>query len=644
MLHLDFESRSTVDLKSEGVYRYWNHPLTEVTMACWAIDDGPVHTWWPGDPCPQELRQWVRDGGMVAAHNAAFERLAWWKCMIPKHRWPEIPLDQFYCTAALARARGFPGALDKASRFGKLPFQKNMGGHALMMKLCKPRGYADSDVNQPLWHEDPEDLLEESKYCAQDVETERALTKYLIPLSKEELRDYHISERINDRGIFVDLELARAATISSDIEKLAAAETLTRLTDGAVTAHTQVARILDWLASRGVHLANLNKGTIEETLEDFELTDEEIQVLEIRRDNAKAAVTKFAAMLNRQIEGRVQGLFMFRGAGQTGRYSSTGVQVHNLVRDSSPQAIPILKKRGLDGLRMLGDPVALLSQMVRPAFIPAPGHSFLIGDYAAIEARIAAWLAGATTLLERFAKRQDVYCDFASRAYHKVITKKENPTERFIGKGCILGLGFGGAEGALARSLAQGKVFLPPEELRVLIDLYRKDYAPEIPVYWRALDDAAMLAMRQPGRMGVAGRISYLFDGTHLWCKLPSGRLMCYPFAEVVEGEYGPAIEYRRGNRSPKKDDPRWPTVQLWYGMLMENCCQGIAFDLLSGALRELHKDVRIHVHDEIVVEVPTEKAGRELPKFKATMEQVPDWAEGLPIEVEAKIEQRYVK
>lgn len=642
MIHADFETRSDVDLLKAGVYNYVASPFTDVNCLGWAIDDEEPELWLPGSPPPKKLLKAILKGEMIAAWNAQFERLVWNNCLV-RHGFPKVPLEQFYCIAALSRARGYPGKLEKAARFCGLKYQKDMEGHTLMLKLCKPREYAEDGT--PVWWDYQPDYERLGEYCLQDVIVERAMYESFVPLQDWELRDYHISEEINDRGVCVDIDLARAAVISSEKEKIDATDVLVALTDGEVTSYNQVARILDWVEQEWKALPDLKKTTVLDALVEDDIPPHVADVLELRLENAKAAVSKFAAMLARSNSDDVaRGLYMWRGAG-TGRFTSMGVQIHNLVRDSSVDTIPILKKHGIAGLRMLGDPVKLLSQMVRPAFVASPGNTFLIGDYAQVEVRVTAWAANEMYLLPLFRQGISPYLTFGKEAYGREIHKERDEKEYKSSKSCVLGLGFGGAEGALARAMKPEGIVLPGDELTRLVGLYR-ELNPRIVKYWYELREAALNAMYSKGSIVQCGIVAYLFDGEHLWMRLPSGRLVCYPFAKVTADDYDrDSIEYRRGNRSPKAGVSEWPTVRLWYGMQIENIAQAIAYDLLSGALRRLREWwVRIHVHDEIVPEVPKELAEQLLPEFLDIMAQGESWSEGLPLKAEGKISDRYIK
>lgn len=639
-LHIDFETRSTCDLRSEGVYKYAMHPTTDVTHIGWAIGDDEPEIWYPHEDLPEKLLQAVYDGAVIYGWNVAFERLIW-NNVLTRYGALSLPIKRFYCVAANARARGFPGALDKAARFAGINAQKDMAGHALMMKLCKPRRIEED--GEIIWWDNWDDHQREGEYCKQDVVVERMLYQLVIPFTEEELSDYHLSEEINDRGILVDRELAEAAVTGAASEKLTSDDVIKTLTDGDVTACTQVQKIMAWVEKEWKPMLSINKSDVIDALQENDIPPHVADVLELRLENAKAAVSKFAAMLNKSdAKGIVRGLFVFHGAGP-GRFTSYGLQVQNLVRESNLEAIPILKKHGIKGLAMLGEPMKILSQMVRPAFMAEPGKVFLVGDFSQMQVRITAWLAGEEQLLQLFRDKKDVYCAFGSIAFGRLITKA-NVMERFVSKGCILGLGFGGAEGALARTLKKENVILPASELTKHKNTYRNTYT-KIRSFWYRLRDATLLAMFSRGTIVPIGPVSYMFDGEHLWCRLPSGRLMCYPYARVVQDDFGDCIEYRRGNRSPKSGVMEWPVERLWYGTFTENLAQAIEFDLMMAALRKLRNwSIRMHVHDEIVPEVNKAQAGRLLIKFMGIMAEGEPWSAGLPIAVEGNITERYVK
>lgn len=654
MIHLDFETRSAIDLTKVGAYNYSIHPTTDVNCLGWTIDDEEeIRIWFPGQPFPPRLMRAIQEGYLLAAWNAQFERLIWNNVFV-RYGAPPLPINRFYCVAALARARGYPGKLDNAGRFAELPTLKDMEGHRLMMKLCRPRRIEEDGAI--VWWDDPEDHKRQGEYCKQDVRVERLMFMGFVPFTDSELDGYHLSEEINDRGVLIDVELAEKAVTEFEAAKITATDTLVSLTNGKVTAHTQVQQIQEWVAGEWKELPDLRKSTVIDALQEDDIPEHVATVLEIRLENAKAAVSKYAAMLARNTNGVLRGMYMYRGVA-IGRFSSVGVQIHNLLSKCRIDTIPILKQHGIEGLRMMGDPVQLLAQMVRPTFIAAPDMTFLIGDFSQIEARITAWLAGEEKLLQVFRRGDkerllfgkaspegDPYCVFGASAYGRRITK-DDEKERKVSKHCVLGLGFGGSEAALARSAKeQGGIVLPAAELTRLVKVYRGEYT-NIRSLWYALNDAVLLAMQSVGTIVPVSKVSYLFDGEHLWCRLPSGRLICYPFARMVTDEWGDCVEYRRGNRSPKNGVMEWPVVRLWHGMEIENLAQAIAYDLLMGALQRLRTwQIRMHTHDEAVAEVLRSEAEGKLSEFLRIMCIVPEWAEGLPISAEGQISERYVK
>lgn len=641
MIHADFETKSAYDLIKGGAYNYAAHPTTDVNCLSWAFDNDDPFIWFPGDTRPLELIERVQAGELFAAWNAQFERLIW-NWIMPRYGFPTIPLEQFYCIAALSRARGFPGALEKAARFANLPAQKDMEGHRLMMKLCKPRRVEEDGTI--VWWDDERDYERLGEYCIQDVKVERAMFDLFIPFTDQELSDYHLSEEINDRGVMVDLAVARAAVDGAAKEKLTSDDAMRSLT--GIDSCTKVAQIKAWVESEWREIPDLNKTTINDLLLEDDIPPLVAEVLELRRDNAKAAVGKFDAMLARSdIDGIVRGLFMFRGAGQTGRFSSIGLQFQNLIAECMPEAIPVLLKHGIKGLRMLGDPIQILTKLVRPSVIAAPGKTFLIGDFAQIEARITAWLAGETDLLNAFRLGMSPYSMFGQEVTGREIDKHKTPQDYKVFKACILGLGFGGGEGALARSLKKENIVVPLETRKEYVDAYRNRYT-KIKALWYRLRDAVLMAYFSPGTMVQVGPVHYMYDGEHLWCRLPSGRLMCYPYVRLAQDDFGEdCLEYKRGNRAPKAGVMEWPHVRIWHGLTMENLAQAIAFDLLMAALRRLRKwGVRVHVHDEIVVEVDEDKASALVPEFEKLMTELEPWAEGLPLAAEVQISDRYKK
>jgi len=348
---------------------------------------------------------------------------------------------------------------------------------------------------------------------------------------------------------------------------------------------------------------------------------------------------------------RVRGAFVFAGGAATGRASSYGAQVHNFTRKTAkdPQAVRHAMTRGHQIVPQFGKRVTdVLRGMLRPALIPAPGHSFVVADWSAIEGRVNPWLSqspAGEAKLDAFRRRLDAYIVNAAatfgRPYADILAgyEAEEPAsvaQRQLGKVQELACGFAGAVGAFnAMGRAYG-VVLPEAESRRMVNAWRRAN-PWAPAFWGALERAYMAAMRKRGQEFTAGRIVYLFDGVHLWYALPSGRILCYPYARLDSD----GISYAKAAWKPAADAKEWPRARLWPGLACENVTQASAHDLLRGALRALPEAV-LHVHDEVVCETADPEGTTEL--MRRVMTTPPEWAAGLPLDIGIKTMERYGK
>lgn len=375
-MSLDVESRSAADLKKVGAYRYWQDPTTELIVACYAFDDGPAETWRPGDDVPDEILDHVFTGGRISAWNAGFERLAW-KHFLARHRWPEPGLHQWEDTAAAAAALGLPRNLGDAARALGLDQQKDDAGHRLMLQMSKPRRPRKGEEPAGLlWWEDDERMARLIAYCRKDVEAERAIRDFLVPLSGEEQEVWRFNERMNDRGVYIDRPLVEAMhrIVDQEIERLDGE--MARLTGGAVTACSQVGRLKAWLQARGVAADSLAKAALDELLDD-DLPDDARAVIELRKAAAKTSTAKLDAMLACiGPDNRARGVHLYHGAG-TGRWSGRLIQTQNMPRgtgtvDDPEAAVPdfLLGDRAWIAFHY-GDPMSAVSDMLR-ACIAAP--------------------------------------------------------------------------------------------------------------------------------------------------------------------------------------------------------------------------------------------------------------------------------
>ena len=645
ILWIDFETRSRCDLSSKGVYNYAQDGTTDVLCMSYAFDDDEVITWTPDQPFPDAVRH---HKGRIYAHNAAFERLIFWYVLQVN-----FDLTQFYCTAAQARANCLPGSLEDVGRAISSVMRKDHRGGQLIRLLSIPR--ADGSFNNS-----PDLMAEMIRYCEQDVRAMRAISKAMRPLSEQELADYHVNERINDRGVLLDLPLAQAAIRYASVE-LEEIETLVaELTEGAIKS-VRSPKMRQWVIDRvgpqalkmmetykdGELKYSIDKSVRANLLAFAEENPDEIpttvaDVIQCADDLWASSVAKFSrlASLADEDDQRVRGAFVFAGGSATGRASSYGAQVHNFTRKCAqePDAVRHAMVRGHSIVPRFGKRVTdVLKGMLRPALIPAPSKQFVVADWSAVEARVTAWASAdpqAEDVLQVFREGRDIYKREAAGIY-RVAEDAVDKEQRQIGKVAILSLGFGGSIGAFSAMGRNYGVFMAESDSRRIVDAWRRANAWAVR-YWEKLESAYTRALRNPNREFSAGRVTYLYDGQHLWYALPSGRVLCYPFAKFENDE----ITYVKAAWKPAADAKEWPRARLWRGLACENITQAIANDLLRHALRQL-PDVVLHVHDEIVLETADPDAPNTLKQVMCTP---PDWAAGLPLNAEVETMSRYGK
>lgn len=654
MLWLDFETRSRCDLTKHGVYNYAQDPSTEVLCMSYAFDDDDVVTWLPSQPFPEKVKAYK---GQIYAHNAAFERLIFWYVLQQNYT-----LEQFYCTATQARANCAPGKLEDVGRFAGASMRKDHRGAQLIRLLSIPQ--ADGSFRQ-----DPALMAEMIAYCEQDVRAMRSISKALRPLSADELADYHVNERINDRGVLVDVPLCDAAIKFASDELAEIQEIVAEVTEGAITS-VRSPKMRQWVIDRvgpqalklmetykdGEKKYSIDKTVRANLLVLAEENPDEIppavaEVIQCADDLWASSVAKFSrlASLADVEDHRVRGAFVFAGGSATGRASSYGAQVHNFARKcaKSPEDVRTAMVRGHAIVPVFGKRVTdVLKGMLRPSLIPAKGKHLVVADWSSIEARANPWLsncAAGERKLDDFRRGLDAYIVNAAatfrRPYEEILAEYEATEKsdmRQIGKVQELACGFGGSIGAFA---AMGRVYgvhLPESDAKRMVDAWRRANPWSVP-YWQSLEEAYTRAMRNKGHEFSVGRVTYLFDGQHLWYALPSGRVLCYPYARLETD----GVTYAKAAWKPAADATEWPRARLWKGLACENITQATANDLLRHSLRQLD-DVVLHVHDEIVLE--TDRPEEMAVRLKEVMCTPPEWAKGLPLGAEVGIMSRYGK
>ena len=649
ILWVDMETRSRCDLRSRGVYNYAQDASTDVLCMSYAFDDEDVRTWLPGEPFPQAVKD---HKGLVYAHNAAFERLIFWYVLQVNFK-----LEQFYCTAAQARANCAPGSLEDVGRFAGATMKKDHRGGQLIRALSIPQ--ADGEFRQ-----DAKLMQEMVDYCEQDVRAMRAIAQAQRPLSAEELADYHVNERINDRGVLLDRPLALAAVSYSNAETIEIQNLVCEITKREIVSVRSV-RMKDWVWDRvgpeSRKLMTLIKKEREHRCLDKnaranllalaeenpdEVPAEVADVIQCADDLWASSVAKFqrAAALADEEDFRVRGAFVFAGGSATGRAASYGLQVHNFPRKcaADPALVRQAMVRGHQIVPEHGRRVTdVLKGMLRPALMAGKGKRLVVADWAAIEARVTPWASDSIfgeRKLAIFAKGEDVYKHNAMATFH-VGYDDVDKDQRQIGKVQELACGFAGGVGAFA---SMGRIYglmMSESDAKRMVDAWRRANQWAVP-YWSGLEETYMRAMRNKNREFTIGRITYLFDGLHLWYALPSGRVLCYPFARFDEEGN---LTYAKASWKPAADAKEWPRARLWRGLACENITQAIANDLLRYALRQLD-DTVLHIHDEIVLEVPEADAEAAAARLVQVMCTPPPWASGLPLNAEVAIMERYGK
>jgi len=641
-LWVDFETRSACDLKTAGVYNYAQDASTEVLCMSYAFDDDEVQTWTPDQPFPTWLL--TRHTGLIYAHNAAFERLIFWYVL-----GVNFELEQFYCTATQARANCAPGGLEDVGRFAGATMKKDHRGAQLIRLLSIPK--SDGTFNN-----DPTLIAEMVAYCEQDVRAMRAVSKAMRPLSADELADYHVNERINDRGLMVDVPLCHAAVKYAGAEMDEIQKIVAEVTDGQITS-VRSPKMREWVLERvGPEAKKLmwtgEKYSIDKNVRanllamenHDEVPPDVAEVIQCADDLWASSVAKFSrlASLADEEDARVRGAFVFAGGSATGRASSYGAQVHNLPRKSAkdPEAVRTAMVRGHAIVPRFEQRITdVLKKMLRPAIVAAPGNVLIAYDWSAIEGRVHPWLSNCPAgeaKLDVFRSGLDPYKVNATATF-RVHYDDVTGDQRQVGKVQELALGFLGGAGAFE---VFGRVYgvrLTTGEIARAVEGWRRAN-PWAMQHGTQLEGAYLRAMRNKGHEFSAGRIVYLFDGQTLWYSLPSGRVLCYPNAKFDEEGN---VTYTKAAWKPAADATEWPRARLWRGLACENVVQATANDILRHSLRQLD-GVIAHVHDEIVVECPESQADYVSKMMFDVMCSPPAWATGLPLAAEGVTTKRY--
>lgn len=725
----DWETWSEADLTVVGGLRYVLDPTTSPLLLSWAIDDEPVKLWCPDlsadlvpevwayvnsrmewvQMVPPELIQLLRQpDGYLVAWNTAFDRQVWQQIATPELGFPEIRVEQTLDCMCQAQASNLPGKLDLAGRALNLG-QKTVGGSAAMKRFADrkqplpgARVLIDAAPDRAKAIADAIEIWSiYLDYSVQDTELLRDVWRVTRPLDATEWQEYWDNEHINDRGMPVDLEIAEAAVQYRAEEEAYTIERIKEITHGVITSPTLTKQINEWIFERlpddlaetmvkarddegYVTRLTGSKVVITQLIEDIDASDappgdEVLELLELLQYGRSSSAVKFEKMLHQAVDGRLTGSYVFNGAGQTGRGSSRGVQVHNLVRDAMPNELDVLDmvvaRAPIEHIRHLPlskkkpdviraeegrTPVStVLSRLIRPTFVAPEKRMFVWGDWSAIEARVMPWLANSRaaeqTILDPYRNGEDIYVLNAESIFHVPAEQiaagyaAHDPvfdSMRQAGKISGLSLQFGGSVGAY-RAMARGYgVRVTNEEAQIIVDGWRarNRWARS---FWDKCDEAARAAIESPLVMHKAGRLKLCFYpdllGGSLVMILPCGRPLVYPKCrfEKIErfGKETWSITYLNGmGRSV-----------TYGGKIGQNGTQAAAASILRATIRRLaaeEKEAIVigHTHDEILTEVDDDKAEAFAGRLKETMIRGFDWTEGLPLKTGIETDWYYHK
>ena len=713
---LDIETFSRVDLKKAGLYRYAEDESTDLLCVCWAWDDGPVSAWIPSadKSFGDELRQlvgekdwgWIHFGPQIPADlsrigmrgepvqtseglklepyivhswNAAFERRVLLGPAGKRYGFPEITIEQQRCSMARARYNSLPGSLEDCANVLDSPIKKRVAGLNAMRYLCKPR----KDGTRPTIAEERERFLQLVPYCADDVRAERAVDGLLPEMSPKEQRVWELDQRVNDRGVKVDL--ASVDNFEILIQKYKE-ELYSRCVKMTGVVPSNPGKLSLWIRDHGFpQLENLQADTVRKLVLRDDVPKEVKTVLALYGTYNMKSVEKFKAMrLAVCSDGRLRGLFGYHAAG-TGRWASYIVQLHNLFRsviDDPDTAIEAAKEWDLDWIRALYpgvDPMKVFASCIRGMLIPEEGHEFVFPDFSGVEARWNAWMFNEEWKLDAYRRYDegtgpDLYTVAYGRAFG-VDPATVSKADRQLGKVMELSMGYEGGVGAFikmaatyrvdlaavakafdtfprdvqiecaenhARAADTGRLYKLPSDVWMACEglkiLWRRAH-PRIVRGWRELKNAANNAVANPGQIySVAnGRLMFKVEGQFLVMRLPSGRKSRY-FKPRLEGD---TLYYEGVDTETRM----WGRTSTYGGKTCENETQAGCRDLLADAMLDFeaeHLPIVMHVHDEPVLEVPIGSLSDEV--VTRIMCKPRKWAEGFPLAIEGHRGTRYRK
>ena len=697
----DFETRSTVSVTECGAWRYAEDESTRILCLGYRMaGEDKSKVWTPDQPFPQELIDAIERGEAIECHNAAFEKAIW---LYKLTKALDIPYPVAWVdTMATCAYRSLPLKLEGAGSAIDLEIQKDKRGSYLISQLCKPRKPRKAEKEEfakqgltpeqfPVLYRDDKELMDELmyQYCPRDVDSEYNLGETLGDLTLEEYDVWLLDQKINERGVAIDIEAVKGALKIIEIVEEQAKDELFSITGGEVLSGSEVAKIRAWLQDHGLQLDNLQADLVEEILaenvdrEKSPYSEDCLRVLELRQILSKASTKKLKAMLKTvSSDGRIRGMMQYHGA-STGRWAGRMSQPQNLPKGFLEQYIKDLEKEPAEIMEDLaniikhgnenaeeaifmledtyGNPMDALVTSIRGMFIADKGKKFYVADFSAIEAVVLSCLADESWKIdafraikkgEKYKGADDIYCATATQIFGKTITKKENKEERGIGKVCELAFGYQGGIGAWIKFDKSGKY--DSDEIEDFKKQWRERHK-RVTKFWYVIQDAAVGAVQERGKetefMGIKFMMESDDAGDWLVCVLPSGRKLWY-FDPLIRME---PVPWDHTDERPSlyyhgKDSKRqgaWGLISTYGGMLVENIVQAVSRDIMVQAMFRLEEagyPILLTVHDEIVAE--TDEGFGSMEEFVEIMSKRCDWDENynFPIGVDGWEGYRYMK
>lgn len=642
-MSVDIETYSSIDLSKTGVYRYVEAPDFDILLIGFSIDGGPVevidctarHNNYEEEKKMVQFKKHLYDPECIKkAFNANFERTC-----LAKWLGKEMPPEEWRCTMIKCLTMGLPGNLAGAGMALGLPEDKlkDPQGKALIQyfsKPCKPTR-VNGQRTRNLPEHDPDKWKLYIEYNRQDVVTEMAIDSKLeiYKTTETEQELWNLDQRMNDHGVRIAVDMVDKIVDYDTVRKEELQKEAQEIT--GLANPNSLAQLKTWLNDQGMPMTSVTKDTISAALALKYIPDNVRRVLEIRTALGKTSTAKYSTMLDAVCEDhRLRGILQFYGANRSGRWAGRLVQTHNLARNSL-EDLDLARELAVDGdfdtmQTLFGETAFVFSELVRTAFIPSEGCRFVVSDFSAIEARVISWIADEEWRLQAFREGKDIYCETASQMYKVPVVKHGiNGELRQKGKVAELACGYQGGVGAMKRMDREGSI--PEDELQAVVDSWR-NANPKVVKLWRLCEIAVRTAIEEHRTVRLQHGLEFSYINHNLFIKLPGGRKLCYWDTKLkMDPRDGREhIVYMGVNQETKQ----WGETETYGGKLVENIVQATARDCLAVAMTRVSNlgyKIVMHVHDEMIVDVPVEDTGA-LEAINACMAEPIDWAPGLPL------------